>query len=178
MPRLFVAIDLPPALKDELAGFGHAIPGARWLPADQLHLTLAFLGDVEPEAQETVIHELTAVAAAPFAMRLRGVGHFPPRGTPRVLWVGIEPCPPLMDLQRQVAAAVRRAGIALEKRKFSPHITLARLKNPPRDRVGAFLAAHNLYAGREFEVGSIVLFSSVLTAAGAVHTPEAEIFLA
>jgi len=173
MPRLFAAIDLPEDVRDELALVCAGVPGARWLPPEQLHLTLVFIGEAGRDEMEAVVDELAAVESQPFSLALRGVGHFPPRGTPRVLWAGLAPQPALHDLQARVAAAVRRGGIALERRRFSPHVTLARLKHPSPGKVAAFIAAHNLYAGREFTVDGFSLYSSFLTPKGAVHTLEA-----
>jgi 2'-5' RNA ligase len=174
MPRLFVAIVLPEDVQDTLAELYAGIAGARWTPPGQFHLTLAFLGDVAPALLDDLHRGLQGVHCGPFDMKIRGVGHFPPRGQPRVLWAGIEPSEALERLQQRVEKAVQRAGIVLEKRKWFPHVTLARLQGAPTGRVAEFLAAHALFRMAPMPVEAFQLMSSVLRADGAEHTLEHE----
>ncbi|OQX19428.1 MAG: 2'-5' RNA ligase [Desulfobulbaceae bacterium A2] len=177
MPRLFVAIDLPEEVRRELAGMCCGLPGARWLPPEQLHLTLRFIGEVDSETQARIIGALAEVVAAPLTLRLRGVGFFPPRGLPRVLWVGVERCEGLSRLQRRVEQCLLRAGLAPEGRKFMAHVTLARLHDTPGSRIGSYLALHNLYASPEIPVDRFVLYDSILNPRGARHYPLQDFFL-
>lgn len=180
MYRLFVAIDIPEDVKDELASFCYGIPGARWVSIDQFHLTLHFIGEVDGGAYNDIVSSLTELTntiiaepkSAELQLQLSGLGFFPPRKIPKVLWVGVEKNEALMLLRNRIGAALRRAGVQLEKRKFSPHITLARLRNSPRDKVAGFLAGHNLYKSKKFAVTDFKLYSSVLTRKGAAHTVE------
>ena len=90
MPRLFIAIDLPDTIKKNLETMFFGIPGARWVAPDQIHLTVRFIGDVDGALYLDIKNELEEVSISPFDIRLKGVGHFPPRGMPRVLWVGLD----------------------------------------------------------------------------------------
>jgi len=152
VPRLFVAVDLPEEVRRELSSLCCGLPGARWLPPEQLHLTLRFIGEVDPETGRSVAEALDDVALTPFSLRLRGLGFFPPRGQPRVLWAGVERSEALSRLQRRVETVLTRAGLAPEGRKFMAHVTLARLFETPASRIGTYLAMNNLYAGTEFSV--------------------------
>ncbi len=172
MTRLFVAIDLPDGAKDQLAALCHGVPGARWVRDRQFHLTLRFLGAVEGPAERAVADALRVVRCEPFELRLRGVGHFPPRGAPRVLWAGVEAAGGLEELHRQVEKYVRRAGLGPEDRKFAAHVTLARLNGTPLPRVLAFLREHAGLASPPFLVERFDLFSSVLASEGSLHTVE------
>lgn len=173
MPRLFIAIDIPDAIKEDLSRFSAEAPEARWVPPDQNHLTLRFIGDVEPQAAAALKKILSGLSFPPFALELRGVGHFPPgRRPPRVLWVGISENQPLLRLQQAVEAAVQEAGILPEERPFSPHLTLARLKEPHGAAVSAFEQRHRDLSYPPFEVKQVILFSSVLTPKGAIHRKE------
>ena len=167
--RLFVAIDLPNQAQAELLALQTQLPGARWVPAEQLHLTLRFLGDVE----DTVIPLLTAALAGvqetPFDLSLHGVGHFPPRTHPKVLWTGVSPCEQLSSVQQQIESAVQSVGLPAEERPFSPHITLARLKETPTAAVLDFEQRHHQFRYGPLAVTAFHLYESTLTGKGAVH---------
>ena len=129
MPRLFIAIDLPEDVKVELTAIGYGLPGARWVTDDQLHLTLRFIGEVDGGMRNNISDALSFINYGSFTFTLQGAGHFPPRGKPKVLWIGIAKSQPLLQLRGKVESALRAIGLSPEGRKFSPHITLARLKN-------------------------------------------------
>ncbi|QXE86606.1 RNA 2',3'-cyclic phosphodiesterase [Geomonas nitrogeniifigens] len=172
MARLFIAIELPEDIKLSLSAFCDEVPGLRWVPPDQIHLTLRFLGDVLPQTSASLKQNLSAVNFAAFPLTLRGVGHFPPHGHPRVLWVGVEESRPLLTLQQQIESAVVNAGVLPEERGFSPHITLARIKENASAAVARFEAGHRDLSFPPFNVEEFILFSSVLTPKGAIHRLE------
>lgn len=170
MLRLFIAIDIPDDIRTLMCGMGGSIPGARAVPADQLHLTLKFLGDTDGGLLPDIQEALSAIQGAPFTVCLKGVGHFPPRGNPRVLWAGIHPAAEVTALRNKVEKALAEIGIERDHRKFSAHVTLARLKNSPLKRVSQFLAGNSLFETPAFAVREFLLYSSSLSARGAVHT--------
>ncbi|NOQ46737.1 MAG: RNA 2',3'-cyclic phosphodiesterase, partial [Desulfobulbaceae bacterium] len=169
MPRLFVAIDFPEHIKDRLSSISCGLPGARWVPPEHLHLTLRFIGEVDSGLMPDIRESLAQVLAAPFSMQLQGVGFFPPRKKPRVVWVGVEKNEHLLQLRNRIESQLVHIGLEPEGRKFAPHITLARLKNTPASRVGRFLETHGLFITGEFPVDSFQLYSSVLNSKGAKH---------
>ncbi len=171
MDRLFVAVELPATLRQELGSLCFGVPGARWVEPGQIHLTLRFMGEVPGDVARDLRESLTAVRAPAFAMRLAGIGVFPPRGEPRVLWVGVEANDALARLRKKVETTLVRAGLEPEGRKWTPHITLARLRQSPADRLGRFVAGNGLYKSEAFEVDHFTLFRSELTPKGAVHIP-------
>jgi len=173
MYRLFVAIDLPADVKEQLRPLCGGLPGARWVGGEQLHLTLRFIGEVDGGVFRDVDEQLGMVRASSFSLVLQGVGHFPPRGQPRVVWVGVEKSDPLKHLHGRVESALAEAGLDRDGRKFSPHITLARLKETPATRVGRYLEEFGLFRTEPFPVDEFTLYSSTLTRHGPVHTPEA-----
>ena len=173
MPRLFVAIVLPEDLKERLAGLCAGVPGARWVGREQFHLSLRFIGEVDGGLFEDVAEALTEISGPPLRLALRGVGHFESGRTPRVLWVGVDGDGGLVRLQAKVERCLQRLGLKPEGRRFSPHITLARLRQASRARVGAFLAEQASFATESFLVDSFHLFSSRLGAQGAVYRIEA-----
>ena len=163
MHRLFVALDLPDYHKDAIARIQEGLPDVRWTDPDTLHLTLAFLGEIDNAARREAIEALGTVHTRPFDLELAGLGHFPPRGPIRQLWVGVRPAPELDRLQRRVVRALRDAGLAIEKRKFVPHVTIARLRTPPPEhRLQAYLQRHSLIRLPPTLVSDFHLFSSWL----------------
>ena len=172
MPRLFVAIDIPREIRDALTRFAGELPAARWVPADQLHLTLRFIGDVGPQTFAAIKGAVSGLRFPGFPLELRGVGHFPPGKHPRVLWVGVAPNDALGQLHQDLELALIDTGLAPEERPFSPHLTLARLRESAPASVGSFETKHCELVFPSFEVREVVLFSSVLTPQGAIHSKE------
>jgi len=169
--RLFAAVEIPEPVRAGLAALAGGVPGARWSDIENLHLTLRFIGEVSEHDAESIDDALTGVRAQPFTLALKGVGHFGGRD-PRALWAGVESDEALVRLQRKIESALQRAGLAPETRKFSPHVTLARLRAAPGAKVMAFLARHALYASAAFPVDGFVLFSSELKHTGSVYRAE------
>ena len=175
--RLFIAIDLPERLKDELAIISFGLPQARRIPPEQLHLTLRFIGEVDGALFGDIKSGLKSVIGSPFPLTLNGLGCFPPRRDPQVLWVGIESAVELLELRKKVDSCLFKLGISPEQRKFSPHITLARTRKTPLTRITTFLGDHALFRLPEFTVSNFHLYSSILTPKGALHRHEAEYLL-
>jgi RNA 2',3'-cyclic 3'-phosphodiesterase len=173
MSRLFIAIDLPEQVKERLSRLRVDIPGARWVPDDQLHLTLAFLGDQDPETIPRLKAELSAIRHPGFRLRFSTPGCFPNPAHPKVLWIGIEPEAQLNHLASQVRRALLSCDIPLEERPFFPHITLARLKLPAGREASAFLHPSNPRKIPPVDVRGYTLYESRLTSGGASHTPLA-----
>ena len=173
--RLFVAIELPPEVKDRLVPLCAGLHGAKWADTDTMHLTLRFLGDVDLFQAEDVADALGQVYGTAFPLELSGLGEFSSRGRAQVLWVGAQPSSALLALQGRVERAVRRAGAAPEKRKFHPHVTLARFGQDygGRPNLGRHFAEHEPFRAGPFAVNEFVLFSSRLGSGGAVHAAEA-----
>jgi 2'-5' RNA ligase len=172
MPRLFIAVDLPAEIKNNLGSMSYGIPGAKWIDPQQIHLTVRFIGEVDGTTFLDIKTALEQVSLKPFSLALKGVGHFPPRGKPRVLWVGIEQSQPLQSLKGRIDKILATVGLQPEGRKFSPHITLARLKNSPIHKVADFLAGNGLFSQEPFEIKDFKLYSSTLTPKGAIHKVE------
>ena len=173
MYRLFVAVDLPPDIAAQLQGLCCGVPGARWVPPEQMHLTLRFIGEVDGGVFRDIKEGLAGITAPVFSLQIKGLGFFPPRKTPRVLWAGIAPVEEVSGLRNRIENLLVGMGLEPEGRKYSPHITLARLHDTPPARLGRFLAGNNLFVAEPFLVSEFHLYSSQLTAKGAFHAIEA-----
>ena len=177
--RLFVALDMPWSVREQLAALsGSGIPGARWVPPENFHLTLRFIGDIPGHVARDVDDALLALRAKGFFLTLTGMGTFAKGGISSALWVGVERTPALDHLRSKIETALQRCGLEPERRKFQPHVTLARLDNPAEGKVAAFVQAHNLFRSAPIPVEHFTLFSSLLCKDHAVYTPEAEYELA
>ena len=173
--RLFVALDMPQNVAERLLLLCGGLSAARWTPPEQLHLTLAFIGEVDGTLFLDIREALADIAAPVFDLRLSGAGVFPPRGEPRVLWAGVAPEPALVHLHKKVTACLQRAGVELERRKFSPHITLARLsRGVDPSQAARWVRAHALLRSEPFAVDRFTLYESVLGRNGATHLPQAD----
>jgi RNA 2',3'-cyclic 3'-phosphodiesterase len=170
MIRLFIAIDIPSPLRLLLHAMGHGIPGARPVGEDQIHLTVRFIGEVEGGMAKDIEEALTEVRATPFTLSIKGVGHFPPRGAPRVLWAGLSPSDELLQVRNRIERQLIACRLPAEQRKFAPHITIARLKDCSLKRLGEYLAGNALFQTDEFPVDSFSLYVSRLTKSGAIHS--------
>ena len=171
MPRLFVALAIPDAIAPSLALLQAGVPGARWQTREQLHLTLRFIGEVDGVIAGAVHDALSGIAAPGLTLELHGVGEFGAKH-PHTLWAGVRPNAALLHLQRKIETAVQRAGVAPDRQKYTPHITLARLRGTPVGWVMDYLTDHALYSSAPFPVSGFILYSSVLTSDGSIYRAE------
>jgi 2'-5' RNA ligase len=171
--RLFVSIELPESLATTLAALDPHIRGVRWLEPRQMHLTLAFLGNASAEIQETFSEKLRAISWKSFFLPLIGLGTFPSKGWPKIIWIGVGTGHPhLFQLHKRVQEAILPTGLEADLRSFHPHITLARCRDVSPQTIRPFLKSHaDLDAGM-IHVESFCLNSSELTPAGSVYTAE------
>ncbi|CAA7613163.1 2'-5' RNA ligase [Candidatus Terasakiella magnetica] len=168
MIRLFVGLELPPDLAGRLSALGFGLPGAHWVAARNLHLTLRFIGEVNEGVAEDIDAALTAVTTPAFPLTLDGLGLFGDRRRAHTLWAGVEHSEALTRLQHRIEAAVTGTGQPPEPRRFSPHISLARIKETPPTRIQDFIAATGRLR-QTLTVESFALFRSTLTRNGAEY---------
>lgn len=173
MPRLFVALRPPPAVRVRLLALAGAVPGARWQDDDQLHLTLRFVGEVSAATGDDLVATLGQVHAPIPSVTLAGTGRFERRGRTEALWAAVAPHDELAQLHRKVDQACVRAGLPPEGRAYLPHITLARL---PRSAGQGAAIEHWLadtagLASEPFALPHILLYESHLGRDGATYEP-------
>ena len=172
MIRLFTAIEIPDEVRDLLLDLQSGLPGATWSPFDNMHLTLRFIGDVPEPMVEEIEETLWRIQAEGFSLKLKGVGRFGgegPRAQSRLVFAEIEQSDALTRLQGKIEQALQGLGLEPERRKYHPHVTLARLKDTPITRLGDYLAEHTMFASPAFEVKEFTLFSSSLGRDHSVH---------
>lgn len=180
LTRTFIAVELPDAaraaLQAHIARLSRALPRVRFQPPDSLHLTLAFLGELDDERLDAATQAAIAAAstAPPFTLMVAGLGIFGPPSAPRVLWCGVGgDVPTLLRLQAALADRLEATGFPRERRPFAPHLTLARFKQPldpaAPQRLSAILANPSV-AKTPFTVDSLSVMKSELLRPAARYT--------
>lgn len=175
--RLFVAVPLPEEIRRRLSRHAETwrsdLPAARWVPVENLHLTLRFLGEVPAEEIETAGEAMKRAVDGRrcFELALGGPGCFPPRGRPRVLWIGIEPDAELLDLQAALSSSLEEVlGLEPERRRFHPHATLARCRDGwSRSDAERWERRSHDAVRSSFAVTYVDLMESRLAPSGATH---------
>ncbi len=173
MLRLFVGIEFPPELKLRLSLLQSGVTGAKWVDPGNFHLTLRFIGEVDEGTAADVDETLLRLKARPFSLQLAGAGVFG-NGKPRQLWIGVDREPALSTLQSKIEQALIRAGLPPEPRKFAPHVTLARLRDPKRTDIQHFLHSHAQFRAEPLRVEQFSLIASYPTKAGSVYEDQAD----
>ena len=171
MLRLFLAVDLPDPVRQEVAALCAQVNRARWVKPHQLHITLRFIGQTPDEALTDIRDQLARVQVPAFDLALRGAGIFPGGANSkraRVLWLGLDPVEPLINLKHAMDTCL---GLDPERasQTFSPHLTLARFTQKPDATLTQFLAQHQAHRGAQWPVACFHLYKSTLHASGAVH---------
>lgn len=174
--RIFAAIELPDDVAERLLALMKGVPGAKWRPRENLHLTLRFFGEVaEPVADDidSALMEASETNAS-FELQLKGAGSFG-GADPHALWIGVAESAALKKLAADCERAARRVGLKAEPHKFKPHVTLAYLNQAPLDRVHAFETRLGLFETRPFGIDRFGLYSSqVRKSAPSLYRLEAE----
>lgn len=171
MPRLFTALEIPRDAALSLSLLRGGLPGARWIDVENYHLTLRFFGDIEGHVADEVANALDRVRRPAFSLALSGVGAFGSK-KPHAVWAGVSASPDLAALQAEIERICQRLGLPPDPRKFSPHVTLARLRNTAPQDVAHYLSARGNFATAPFKVGRFVLMSSRESVGGGPYVVE------
>lgn len=170
--RLFTAILLPDEIRECISSICHGIPAVRWAKEDSLHLTLAFLGEIKTELFLDLAEALSEIKLCSFPIEVRGVGQFLNAKDINTLWAGINENKNLTHLQNEITHVVKKFGIATEKRKYLPHISIGKIRKAKMSEVRDYLDAFVDFKCEEFLTESFYLMSSKLYPEGPVHTIE------
>jgi 2'-5' RNA ligase len=172
MPRLFTGLEIPNDIRQSLALLRGGLPGARLIDPENYHLTLRFIGDVDDVVAHEVAHMLAQVRRTTFELRLDGVASFGGR-RPRAVIATTAPTPALIELQSEHERLLQRVGLEPEGRKYTPHVTLARLRDSSSRQVADYLATRGPFRTSPFRVSQFVLFSSRASVGGGPYVVEA-----
>jgi 2'-5' RNA ligase len=171
--RLFVAISLPDSTRDALFNLNPHTRGVRWSERDQMHLTLGFFEHVPEDVDLALREKLSGIQFGAFFLPITAVGTFPPKGAPKIIWIGVgNGHPHLFQIHKRVQEAALAVGLEPDLRPWHPHITLGRCRDLSAQTLRKFLQTNaDLHLGL-IRVDSFHLYSSQLTSAGPIHTQE------
>lgn len=171
MPRLFVALEIPPDIALSLSLLRGGLPGARWIDVEKYHLTLRFIGDVDGRTADELLYSLDHVHTPGFDLTLEGMGSFGSK-RPRSIWAGTDQPRSLFDLQSAIERQCQKIGLPAESRRFTPHVTLARLKWANQFEIGEYLGARGNFKTLPFSVNNFVVMSSRNAVGGGPYIVE------
>jgi 2'-5' RNA ligase len=171
MPRLFTGIEIPINVCQALASLRGGLPGARWIDPENYHLTLRFIGDVDDHVAHEVASMLDRVRREPFELYFEGVTSFGGR-KPRAVVATMPPAQALLDVQAEQERLMQRIGLEPEGRKYTPHVTLARLRDVSSHAVADYLSSRGYFRTAPFAVSRFVLFSSRNSIGGGPYIVE------
>lgn len=172
MPRLFTGIEIPEGIAQALGMLRGGLPGARWIDAENYHLTLRFIGDVDDITAQEVALMLARVRRGVFDLHLEGLTSFGGK-RPRAVVATVAPSQALLDIQAEQERLMQRMGLAPEGRKYMPHVTLARLRDASSLDVADYLSARGFFRTASFHVARFVLFSARESVGGGPYVVEA-----
>ena len=172
MPRLFTGVEIPSDIGLALSTLRGGLPGARWIDPENYHLTLRFIGDVDDMVAHEVASMLGRVKRNGFDLYLEGLTSFGGR-KPRAVVASVSPAQALFDVQAEQERLMQRIGLEPEGRKFTPHVTLARLRESSSRDVADYLASRGYFRTSSFKVSRFVLFSSRASVGGGPYVVEA-----
>ena len=171
MPRLFTGIEIPSGIAEALNRLRGGLPGARWIERENYHITLRFLGDIDDRAAHDAASVLADIRKPAFDLHFDGLASFGGR-KPRSVHAQVVATPALLHLQDEHERLMRRIGLAPETRKFTPHVTLARLRNTSSHDVAHYLSERGFFRTAPFPVTRFVLFSSRASSGGGPYVVE------
>ncbi|TBN19973.1 RNA 2',3'-cyclic phosphodiesterase [Agrobacterium cavarae] len=171
MPRLFTALEIPRNAAMSLSLLRGGLPGVRWIDVENYHITLRFIGDIDGRTADEVVDRLDRIDREEFQINLTGMGSFGSK-KPHSLWAGVSPSPEMVALQAEIERICQRLGLPPDPRKFTPHVTLARLRNSRLDDVVHYLSGRGDFRTSPFTVGRFVLMSSKESVGGGPYIVE------
>lgn len=171
MPRLFTALEIPRDAAMSLSLLKGGLPGARWVDPVNYHLTLRFFGDIEGHVADEIANALDRVRRPAFTLTLSGVGAFGSK-KPHAIWAGVAASPDLAALQAEMERICQRLGLPADPRKFTPHVTVARLRGASDRDIANWLSARGNFQSVPFRVSRFVMMSSRESVGGGPYVIE------
>ena len=172
MLRLFTGLEIPADVGQSLSMLRGGLPGARWIDPENYHVTLRFIGDVDDTIAHEVASMLGRVRRAAFELRVEDLVSFGGR-KPRAIVATLGPAKELMELQAEHERLMQRVGLEPEGRKYTPHVTLARLRDSSSRHVADFLSTHQPFRSTPFRISRFVLYSARASVGGGPYVVEA-----
>ncbi|MEP3431446.1 MAG: RNA 2',3'-cyclic phosphodiesterase [Roseibium sp.] len=171
MPRLFTGLEIPSETALMLSMLQGGLKGARWVDPENFHITLRFIGDIDDRTADEVVAALDRIRRDPIEVRLDGLGSFG-TGKPHAVWARVQPTDELAELQAEQERILQRLHLPPERRKYTPHVTLARCRTSSNEEVAKWLSERGAFQAPPFMVGRFVLFSAKASVGGGPYLVE------
>jgi RNA 2',3'-cyclic 3'-phosphodiesterase len=171
MPRLFAGLEIPADVATVLSGLRGGLPGARWAEPSDYHITLRFIGDIGNRIAQDIDSLLMDIRRAPMDIRIAGLDVFG-GDKPHVLLATVEPNRQLTELQTEVERLIRACGLEIDRRRFQPHVTLARLRGMSSLDVADYLSVRGYFPPQTFRADRFVLYSARDSVGGGPYLVE------
>ncbi|MEO0328590.1 MAG: RNA 2',3'-cyclic phosphodiesterase [Pseudomonadota bacterium] len=171
MPRLFTALEIPSSIALQVAMLQNGLPGARWIDRENLHITIRFMGDVEPLVAREIAYELEQFKTKPFSLELGNLDVFG-HSKPHSLYASVKNSQSLFELQASQERLCQRLGLEADSRKFTPHLTIARVRGIKAIKIARYLSVHGYFKPPVFDVSRFMLLSSRSSTGGGPYRLE------
>lgn len=171
MPRLFTGLEIPSETALMLSLLQGGLKGARWIDPENYHITLRFIGDIDDRTADEVVAALERVRRDPIEIRLDGLGSFG-TGKPHAVWARVQPTTELSELQAEQERILQRLLLPPERRKYTPHVTLARCRTSSNEEVAKWLSERGAFQAPPFIAARFVLFSAKSSVGGGPYLVE------
>ena len=171
MKRMFIGLQFPSAICDELKNLKGGVIGAKWVAYENYHLTLRFLGECDNNLLDDIYLALSQIRTCCFTLQLQGVNHFKKKGIIKSLWVGTVKNPGLIALKTEIDLILQKINFKNERRAFYPHVTLAKLNRSRLSEVNLFEQMNNLYCSKKIPINYITVFESRSLKGGSIYQP-------
>lgn len=171
MPRLFSGLEIPHTVAERLSHLNNGLKKARWIEPNDYHITLRFFGDIDERQAQDIADHFSAIRKPPFDVELRDIRIFG-GDNPRTLYASVLPNPRLSALQSALEQMAQRAGCKPEMRKFTPHVTIARVKRVSRDALADWLSAYGEFHHPAFKIERFAIFSAQPSKGGGPYLVE------
>ena len=170
MPRIFVAIDFPEDVQEEINKLPTNLPCINWYPRKQLHLTLCFMGEITHTVLDAICYSFSEIKWQPFSLSLEGLGSFPEYHAPKkVLWLGIKKSEQLKHLHDKIAKICFHHQTDINNKEFFPHVTIGKVKNCKREKVEKYIKENNSFNIQKIKISQFYIYESFLSNKGATH---------
>ncbi len=170
MTRLFVGLKIPEDIREELLSLCSGLENVRWVKKENFHITLQFIGEVQKSYLDDLVQSLSEIRFSQFDLTLNGINFFNSTGLIRSIWIGIREKENLMRLHSKINISIEKAGISFKRRKFIPHVSIARFTRQPGSRFQDYIEGNALFSSRSFTIKSFTLFESVLKPDGPIYS--------
>ncbi|WP_254492698.1 RNA 2',3'-cyclic phosphodiesterase [Bartonella sp. B1099] len=169
MGRLFSALQIPQQITQQLVSLQKGLPNTQWINPQNFHITLSFFGEVENATADALRHAFDTIKLPPFMLQIDGFDIFGSENTSPSLVIRIKPCKALNLLHEKIQCIRSHLGLTPDKREFTPHITIARLRNTKPEDLVPYLLFRRNFSFSPFEVDHFVLFSSPFPSSDVVY---------